>query len=180
MYYGKIERKQVKLFHKKDTKKKDLIACDESQSFTEIFALFDEKKMLNIRAIMEWPVFSKPWAIVNEDMKSRDNQKSLFRNGLQAMSPLTSTNTIPKDIATSIVDGMRIVRLIRVGNLQTKTFKCWIEAFVEYLISLPGSTVHLVFDDYKYEFSIPSKSRDTCNLEREINHLDQELPFAKE
>ena len=113
-------------------------------------------------------------------MKSRDNQKSLFRNGLQAMSPLTSTNIIPKDIATSIVDGMRIVRLIRVGNLQTKTFRCWTEAFVEYPISLPSSTVHLVFDDYKYEFSIPSKSRDTCNLERKINHLDQELPSAKE
>ena len=43
---------------------------------------------------MEWP------AIVNEDMKSRDNQKSLFRDSFQAISPINSTNKVPKDITT--------------------------------------------------------------------------------
>ena len=44
-YYGPIKRQEVKLFNKKDNKKKTSISCDESQSFADVFVLFDEKKL---------------------------------------------------------------------------------------------------------------------------------------
>ena len=81
---------------------------------------------------------SKPWAIVNEDMKNRNNQKSLFRNELQLMSTNPPSAVAPEDIETSIVDGMRVVRLITVSKLTQKTFRCWADAFVGYLRGLPG------------------------------------------
>ncbi len=56
-------------------------------SFAEVFSLFDEKK-LNLRKVMNSPVFSIHWAIVNEDMVSKINQKNQFFNFLQSLSPI--------------------------------------------------------------------------------------------
>ena len=95
---------------------KQSIAVDEYQSFTEVFALYDQKK-LDLWKLMEWPVTSQPWAIVNEDMKSRHNQKSFFRNELQLMSTDSPSAVAPEGIETSIVDGIRVVRLITVSKL---------------------------------------------------------------
>ena len=64
MYYGTISRQEIQLFSTKAEKKKQTIESDECQSFAEVFSLFDEKK-LNLKLVLEWPVFSKPWAIVN-------------------------------------------------------------------------------------------------------------------
>ena len=55
-----------------------------------------------------------------------------------------------------------------------------LKAFVKYIVGLPGKTVHIVIDNYKYEYSVPSKNRGSVDIEREINHLDQELPATSE
>ena len=115
-YYSPIKKQNIKLFNIKSSKKKQsIIAVDEYQSLTEVFALYDQKK-LDLRKLM-CPVTSKLWAIVNEDMKSRNNQKSLFRNELQLMSTNPPSAVAPEDIETSIVDGMRVVRLITLSKL---------------------------------------------------------------
>ena len=93
VYYGPIKRQDIKLFSVKPTKNKKTITSDECQSFAEIFSLFDEKK-LNLRLIMDWPVFSKPWAIVNYDLKSRNNLKSVFRKLWLLLIPCRSRPTV--------------------------------------------------------------------------------------
>ena len=173
-YYSSIKKQNIKLFEKKQS-----IAVDEYQSFTKVFDPYDQKK-LDLRKLMEWPVTSKPWAIVNEDMKSRNNQKSLFRNELQLMSTNPPSAEAPEDIETSIVDGMRVVRLITVSKLTQNTFRWWAGAFVGYLRVLPGRLLHLIFDDYNYKYHISTKVRDANGMVREINDLDQEVPTAKE
>ena len=50
-YYDQIKRQPLKLFEKKTTKKKHSIPEDEGLSFTDIFAMYDEKK-LDLRKIM--------------------------------------------------------------------------------------------------------------------------------
>ena len=142
-YYSPIKKQNIKLFNIKSSKKKQSIAVDEYQSFTEVFALYDQKK-LDLRKLMVWPVTSKPWVIVNEDMKSRHNQKSIFRNELQLMSTNPPSAVAPEDIETSIVDGMRVVRLITVSKLTQNTFRFWADAFVGYLRGLPGRVLHLI------------------------------------
>ena len=81
------------------------------------------KKKLNLRLIMDCLVFSKPWAIVDYDLKSRNNFKSVFRNNLQAMAPTSSIHFAPNGISTSIVDAMRVVRMIRPSNVSGKTLR---------------------------------------------------------
>ena len=180
VYYGPIKRQDIKLFSVKEKKKKkDTITSDECQSFSEVFALFDEQK-LNLRSILEWPVFSKPWAIVNDDLKSRDNAKSTFRNALQSMAPVAPVTEVPSGISTSIVDGMRVVRMMRPSNVGGNTFRHWAQAFVRYVGELPGTNLHLLFDNYNYEYSVPSKNRAALDIEREFNDLDQELPITSE
>ena len=179
VYYGTIKRQEIKLFSVKPQKKKLNVSSDECQSFSEVFALFDDKK-LNLKMVMEWPVFSKPWAIVNEDIKSRDNAKSTFRNYLQSMAPVDSTNNVPSGISTSIVDGMRVVRMMRPSNVGGKTLRHWTIAFVKYVTELPERILHISFDDYDYAYDVPSKNRETVDIERDIRHLDQQLPTTSE
>ena len=169
-YYSTIKRQPIKLFEKKGNTKKQGIPSDESQSFTEIFALFDQKT-LDLRKNLEWPVTSTPWAIVNEDLKSRQDHKHLFKKSLQLMSPIGAKLIAPNDIKITIVNGMRVVRLIKVTALNTNTFKCWANNFISYLKGLPGSTLHLFFYDYKYEYSVPSKLRDKGGIERDVNDI---------
>ena len=44
-YYDPIKRQPLKLFEKKTAKKKHSIPEDEGQSFTYIFAMYDEKRL---------------------------------------------------------------------------------------------------------------------------------------
>ena len=90
-YYDPIKRQPLKLFEKKTIKKKHSKPEDEYQSFTNIFAMYDEKK-LDLNKIMYYWVTSKPWAIFNEDEKSSNNNKHLLRNHLQNLSPIPKTH----------------------------------------------------------------------------------------
>ena len=95
-----------------------MIPADEGQSFAELLAQFDGKK-LQLRSVMHGRVTLKPWSIVNEINKSRGNAKSVFRNLLQECSPVPSSNSIPSDINVSIVDAMRVVKMINTTDIQT-------------------------------------------------------------
>ena len=87
---------------------------------------------------------------------------------------------MPNDIHTSIVDAMRIVRLIPITDVKPRTFRCWAINVLNYLNSLPGTIIHIVFDNYQYEYETPSKNRDSSESERIICDLDQELPITSE
>ena len=178
-YYDPIKRQPLKLLQKKTAKKKHSIPEDEVQSLTNIFAMYDKKK-LDLRKIIDYCVTSKPWAIVSEDEKSRNNNKHLFRNYLQNLSPIPKTQKVPDNISTLIVDAMRAIRMISVAGLKLRTFKSLADGIMSYLSSMPGNNFHVIFDNYRYEFSVPSKQRDASQMERVINSLNQDLPPTKE
>ena len=100
---------------------------------------------------------SKPWAVVNKDEKSRKNNKHLFQNHLQNLSPIPKTHKIPDNISTSIVDAMRAIRMISVADSKPQTFKSWADEIMNYLGSMPGNNLNVIFDNCSYEFSVPSK-----------------------
>ena len=92
-YYAPIKKKTVNLFKEGNTTKKRYILDDEGQSFADVLSIFDNKS-LDLRKITEWLVTSKPCSICREENKSRRNQKSLFRNHLELLSPIPTTTTL--------------------------------------------------------------------------------------
>ena len=177
-YYDPIKKQKFNLFEKKKSENKQSIPEDEGQSFTEVLASFDQRK-LDLRRIMDYCVTSKPWSIVNENEKSRESNKYLLWNYLQNICPVPKKYSLP-DASASIVDAMRVVRMIRIGNLKPHTYRSWANQIKGYLDSLPGNSLHVIFDDYSYEHSVPSKQRNVTHIERVINSLDQDLPPLKE
>lgn len=181
-YTDPIKRQPVITFDKIKKKKKIItVEEDEGQSFAAILSDFDERT-LDLHSLMHWPITSKPWAICNAKGVSRPSSKSLFRNNLELLSPVPPTCTSPTDIQCCIVDAMRVVRIIPIKSLSTSTYKSWADRIVNYLQALPGSILHLVFDDY----SSPeghlylSKGRPDKGRERIISDLTQQLPNLSE
>ena len=128
---------------------------------------------------MQWPVTSPPWAICNEEEKSRSVNKSLLRNSHQVSSPIPATNTLPF-IHTSIVDVMRVVRIISISDMKPPTSIKWANSICSYLYALPGEVLHLVFDVYSQDIASkqPSKGRTNNENFRHISDSSQKLPFA--
>ena len=124
---------------------------------------------------MHGRVTSKPWSIVNENDKTRSNAKSLFRNLLQLSSPTPPTNILPENIGVSVVDAMRVVKMIPIKKTSPRTFRGWGKQFFDYMKQLPGCIIHIVFDNYGYEYHVPSKDRSDGAL-RLVTNIDQELP----
>ena len=164
--------------HLKSKTKGLVIPTDEGQSFAEILTIF-QGKQLDLKAIMDWPVTSNPWAIVNEDLKSRSNQKSVFRNMLQQISPNPPSTFVPPSMHASVVDAMRIVRMIPISKLKPATYRSWVIKVLDNMTSLPGDILHIVFDNYEYPYDIPSKSR-VAGVPRIVSNLDQQLPRENE
>ena len=52
----------------------------------------------------------------------------------------------PIGIDCCIVDAMRVVRI---KDLKPFAFRSWVIRVVDYLKSLPGTILHIVFDDYR-------------------------------
>ena len=75
---------------------------------------------------------------------------------------------------------MRVVRLIPVSYLKSPTFRYWTTNVLNHLNSLPGTDMHVVFDDYQYVSESPFKNEDISEWEKIVSELDQELPDAKE
>ena len=96
----------------------------KSKLFGEILSRFEGKK-LNLRTIMDWPVTSKSYTIAAEDRKVHSNSKSLFRNHLQGLCEVKPLRVPPTAIQTSIVDVMRVVRMISIKNANPPIFLSW-------------------------------------------------------
>ena len=180
-YYDKIKRQAVISFNDQDKKEKcNTIAEDENKSFGEIFSCF-EGKTLNLRWIRQWPVTSKPYALCAEDGKARSNLKHLFRNKLQQLNPEGILLTSPMDISVSIVDAMRVVRIIKIDDLKPPTFLTWAKNVFSYIEGLPGEKAHIVFDNYVNESTVSlTKGRNESGIQRKISNLNQVLPEPKE
>ena len=73
-----------------------------------------------------------------------------------------------------------LLEWISIAGLKPPTFKSWTDQITSYLSSIPGDNLHVIFDNYGYEYSVPSKQRDISQMERLINSLDQDLPPTKE
>ena len=110
---------------------------DEKESFGSIISIFESQKF-NLKYIMNWPVAIKPWAIYKAPGKTKANSKSLFRNSLLALWPSQPETFPPQTIKCCVVD------------LEENTCACWAKHFANYLSSLPGDGVHVVFDNCDY------------------------------
>ena len=181
-YYDPIKRQKLITFKSSGTRiKTKTVTEDEKQSFTEILSVFESRK-LNLRYIMQWPVTSKPYSICNEGGDSRSSQKSLFRNKLQLLAPVSPSCEIPSDIEVCVVDAMRLVRIIPISNIRPPTFLSWTQQIVKYLENLPGDELHVIFDDYSIDTELIhlSKNRAEKVLDRHISSLNQKLPQISE
>ena len=129
---------------------------------------------------MDYCVASKPRTIVNEDEKSRNNNKHLFRNYLENLSPNPKIPKVPDYIFTSVIDAMCAIRLISVAGLKPHTFKSWADEIMNCLSSMPGNNLNVIFNNYRYEYSVSSNQRDFNQMESVIDSLNQDLPPRKE
>ena len=144
-YPGRNESKRASYYYsiKKEkfqtVKKKTLVTIplDESKSFGEILSRFEGKK-LNLPIIMDWSVTSKPYAIAAEDGKVRSNSESLFRDYLQCLCQVNPSSDLSTAIQTSIVDAMRVVRIISIKNANPPIFLSWPKIVFSYIHGLPG------------------------------------------
>ena len=150
------------------------IAENENKSFGEIFACIDNQT-LNLRQIMNWPVTNKPYSICSEDGKVKANTKYLFRNKLQSLCPVAPTNFAPKCVSTSVVDAMRVVRIIPIKGTDPPLYSTWAKKLFAYIENLPGNNIHTVLDNYNCEgdqFISLSKERLESSKERNISSLN--------
>ena len=85
--------------------------------------------------------------------KEPQQQEKSLGNNLQSVSSASD------NISSSIVDAMRIVRLISAVGLKPWTFKPWADRTISYLSAIPGKNLHIIFDNYVYEFSVPTKRK---------------------
>ena len=79
----------------------------------------------------------------------------------------------------SIFDALRILKMVPVKKLKPGTFRRWVNNIFKYMKRLPGNTLHSVFDNYTYEYSVPTKDQST-GAPRIIANIDQELPNNSE
>ena len=62
-------------------------------------------------------------------------------------------------MSSLIADAMRVVRLISIAGLKPRTFKSWADQIISYLSAIPGKKLHIILDNYGYEYSVPVKQR---------------------
>ena len=181
-YCDNIKKEKVVSFQTVKKKTPDTIPLDESKSFGEILSRFEGKK-LKLRMIMDWPVNSKPYAIAAEDGKVRSNSKSLFRNYLQCLCQVKPSSDPSTAIQTSIVDAMRVARMISIKNANPPIFLSWAKNVFSYIHDLPGDNLHIVFDNYSHPedpTKVLSKGRFGRGYKRKISSLNQALPKLDE
>lgn len=153
---------------------------DEGQSFADIMNRYD-KQVLDIEYIMKWPVTTFPWAICKEEEKSRTCSKAVFRNYLQRLNPVKPIKD-GLNISCTVVDAMRIVRIIPITGLKPPTFQTWLNKVLDHIMKLPGNVIHIVFDVYSPlpDLTRPSKTRNSfAGQRRYLSDLSQQLPPLK-
>ena len=118
---------------------------------------------------MNWPVTNKSYSICSEDGKVKTNTKSLFRNKLQSLCPVALTNFPTKCVSASVVDSMRVVRIIQIKGTDPPFYSTWAKKIFVYIENFPGNNIHIVFDNYNCEgdqFISLSKERLESSTER--------------
>ena len=179
-YYEVIKREVQKTFaDKSKSSRKMCILEDEGQSFSDILSRYNNK-ILDFPFLMSWPVTSRPWAICNEEEKSRVVRKHVHRNYLQSLcptKPIHGTIFVP----ICIVDAMKVVRMIQINKLKPPIYRTWATNVFNYMKNIPCNTLHVVFDVYPSEIDLssPSKGRydpDKIGERRHISSLSQRLP----
>ena len=78
---------------------------------------------------------------------------------------------VPSDVSCSIVDAMRVVKMIPITNLRRPTFLGWAKRLYNYMKQLPGTVIHIVFDVYEEEGYLNSLSTG-----RETNQGGEKFP----
>ena len=178
-YYNSISKQPHTIFAPKKSAKTELvIPTDEGQSLAEILSEFIGKR-LELKQVTHGRVTEKPWSIVIKNDKARGTAKSIFRNLLQQNSTVCPSNNVPADIEVSIFDAMRVLKMVPVKKLKPGTFRRWANNIFKYMKGLPGHTLHIVFDNYTYEYSVPTKDQST-GAPRIIANIDRELPNESE
>ena len=127
---------------------------------------------------MDWPLTSKPYAIAAEDGKVRSNLKNLFRNYLQCLCQVKPSSDPSTAIQTSIVDVMRVVRMISIKNTNPPIFLSRAKNVFSYIHGLPGDNLNIAFDNYSLHedpTKVLSKGRVDRGYERKISCLNQAL-----
>ena len=97
--------------------------------------------------------------MVNEEDNICQSQKSLFRNHLQGMCPVTMTTTLPDPIKAIIVDAMRFMRGTLITGLPKQgTLRMWATRLINRFKYLPGNVLHIIFDNYGCDHIIHAKT----------------------
>ena len=102
---------------------------------------------------MYYCMTNKPLAIVNKDQKNCNNEKHLFRNYLQNLSPVPKAYKVPDNISTSIVYAVCALRVISVAGLKLHLFKSWADE----ITVMTGNNLHVFFGNYSHECIVLSK-----------------------
>ena len=141
--YPEIKKEKVVSFQTVEKKAPVTIPLDENKSFSEILSRFEGKK-LNLRMIMDWSVTNKPYAVA-ADGRVRSNSKTVFRNYLQCLCQVKSSSDPSTAFQTSIVDAMRVVRMISIKNTNPTIFLSWAKNIFSYIHGLPGDNLQVTF-----------------------------------
>ena len=178
-YYDSISKQPCTIFAPKKLAKKELVIhTNEGQSFAETFSEFCGKT-LELNQVMHGHVTEKHCNIVNESDKAKSTVKSIFRNLLQQNSTVRLSSNVPADTKVLIIDAMRVARMVPIKKLKPRTFRRWANDVFKYIKHLPDNTVHIVFDNYTYEYNVPTKDWST-GAPRVIANIDQEFPNDSE
>ena len=54
--------------------------------------------------------------------------------------------------------------MISVAGLKPHTLKSWADEIMNYFSLMPGNKLHVIFDNYSYEYSVPSQERDLSQM----------------
>ena len=105
-----------------------------------------------------------------------------MRNNLEKLCPVKPVKVAP-DILATVVDAMKVVRIIPITGLKPPIFLTWANNVLNHIMNLPGSVMHIVFDRYSEEgdLSRPSKNRYNSVGEcRHVSSFSQKLPPSKD
>ena len=99
------------------------------------------------------------------------------------MCRVSLTNFAPECVSKSVVDAMKVVRIIPVKGTDPPLYSTWARKLFAYIQNLPANKIHTAFDNYNCEgdqFISLSKERLESSTERNIINLNQVLPNANE
>ena len=123
---------------------------------------------------MDWPVTTRPYEIAAKDGKARSNSKSLFRNYLHCLYQAKPSSDPYRAIQASIVDAMRVVRIISIKNVNPPINLSRAKNVFSYIHGFCGDNLYIAFDNYslpEVPTKVLSKGRVSRGYKRKIYSL---------